>query len=51
MPNPKTYPKKRVCAGKGCSTFVSMYNKDDICDQCLRAIPLNERPYRYNDGY
>jgi hypothetical protein len=50
-PKTKTYPEKRVCVGKKCSVVLSMYNKDDICDLCLKAIPLNERPYRYNDGF
>ena len=51
MPKTKTYPKKRVCKGEGCTTVLSTYNKNDICSTCLRKIPVGERPYIYNDGF
>ncbi len=51
MAKTKTYPKGRVCKGKGCSTVLSTSNKNDICASCMRKIPLNERPYVYNDGF
>ena len=51
MAKTKTYPKGRVCKGKGCSTVLSTSNKNDICASCLRKIPVNERPYVYNDGF
>jgi len=38
---------KRVCKTKTCSTILSVYNDDDICSRCFDAIPVNERPYKY----
>jgi hypothetical protein len=26
--------RKRVCKNDGCSTFLSMYNEEDICEAC-----------------
>jgi hypothetical protein len=28
-------PSGRVCAGAGCTTRLSVYNRDDLCSVCI----------------
>ncbi len=30
-------PSGRVCAGEGCQTRLSVYNRDDVCSSCERS--------------
>jgi len=38
---------QRVCKTPDCSTILSKFNDDDICNHCYEAVPLNERPYKH----
>lgn len=42
----KSYKLGRICKTKGCTTRLSIYNKDTICDACHIAIPLENLPYK-----
>ena len=40
----KTYPAGRVCEKDGCTTRLSVYNRDHLCARCFEAIPLVDLP-------
>ena len=42
----KSYKVNRICETKDCTTRLSIYNKDTICDACHTAIPLENLPYK-----
>jgi|ETNmetMinimDraft_9_1059917.scaffolds.fasta_scaffold00987_5 hypothetical protein len=42
----KSYKVGRICETKDCTTRLSIYNKDTICDACHTAIPLENLPYK-----
>jgi len=35
---------QRVCKTRNCSTILSKYNDDDICNKCYKNIPIHKRP-------
>ena len=38
---------KRVCKAPACLVVLSVYNDSDMCSSCFDAIPVNRRPYAY----
>lgn len=42
----KSYKVGRICEAKGCTTRLSIYNRDTVCDSCHAAIPLEDLPYK-----
>jgi|GEM_PF-4358096 hypothetical protein len=49
----KTYGggKRRICDAPDCSVVISKYNAKEKCASCWNAIPVQERPYAYADGW
>lgn len=35
--------KKRICANKSCKNYLSRYNEDDICSECLAKKENSKR--------
>lgn len=50
-PKKKAAKKGRICGRDDCTVVLSVYNDQAICSKCWDATPLNERPYRYTDGF
>ena len=50
-PKKKAAKKGRICGRDDCNVVLSVYNDQVICSKCWNATPLNERPYRYTDGF
>jgi hypothetical protein len=43
--------KRRTCAANDCTVLLSKYNAKEMCASCWNAIPVQERPYAYADGW
>lgn len=47
----RAQPRGRVCETKGCSTLLSIYNKETVCAGCWRNIDIGTIRYPLTKGH
>lgn len=47
----RRYDPGRVCEADGCSVLLSVFNADDVCAQCHKAIDLMDLPDAHAGAY
>lgn len=48
---PKMFATGRVCEATGCNVLLSVFNADDVCAQCHKAIDLQDLPDAHAGPY